>query len=56
MGGARVWGYKHKRNGEFLLDMIPVLDRNNIACMYDKVSGEFFYNQGTGNFIVGYKE
>jgi hypothetical protein len=55
MGGARVWGYKHKRNGELLLDMIPVLDRNNIACMYDKVSGEFFYNQGTGDFIVGYK-
>lgn len=54
MGGARVWGYKHKRNGEFLLDMIPVLDRNNIACMYDKVSGEFFYNQGTGDFIAGY--
>lgn len=53
MGGARMWGYKHKRNGEFLLDMIPVLDRNNIACMYDKVSGEFFYNQGTGQFIAG---
>lgn len=53
MGGARVWGYKHKRNGEFILDMIPVLDRNNIACMYDKISGEFFYNKGTGQFVAG---
>ena len=56
MGGARVWSYKHKRNGEFLLDMIPVLDKDNVACMYDKVSGEFFYNQGTGDFIIGHKE
>lgn len=32
------------------LDLIPVLDQNNIPCMYDKVSDQFFYNQGTGTF------
>lgn len=38
-------------NGESLtLDLIPVLDQNNIPCMYDKVSDQFFYNQGTGTF------
>lgn len=47
---------KVERNGELIIDLIPVLDKDNVACMYDKVSGEFFYNQGTGEFIVGYKE
>ena len=38
-------------NGESLtLDLIPVLDQNNIPCMYDKVSDQFFYNQGTDTF------
>ena len=55
MAGARVWSYKHKRNGEFLLDMIPVLDKDGVVCMFDTVSKEFFYNQGTGSFIAGYK-
>ena len=36
-------------------DFIPVLDKDNVACMYDNVSGEYFYNQGTGEFIAGYK-
>ena len=52
-GAARVWSYKHYRNGELILNLIPVLDKDNIACMYDKVSKEFFYNQGTGVFIAG---
>lgn len=34
-------------------DFIPVLDLNDRPCMYDKVSGEFFYNQGTGEFLYG---
>lgn len=32
-------------------DFIPVLDENNVACLYDKVTETYFYNQGTGNFI-----
>jgi len=40
--------------GETLVkDYIPVKDINNIVCLYDKISGQYFYNQGTGNFIVG---
>ena len=34
-------------------DYIPVIDNNNVACLYDKVSGQFFYNQGTGDFKTG---
>lgn len=53
---GRIYAYQHKRDGMMLLDLIPVLDKDGVACMYDKVSGNYFYNQGTGDFIVGYKE
>ena len=32
---------------------IPALDPNNIACMYDIVTSQYFYNQGTGEFKYG---
>lgn len=32
-------------------DFIPVLDWNNRPCMYDKVTDELFYNNGTGEFL-----
>lgn len=34
-------------------DFIPVLDWDDRPCMYDKVTGELFYNQGTGEFAYG---
>lgn len=35
---------------KLIADLIPVLDKDFVPCMYDKVSGRFFYNQGTGEF------
>lgn len=40
-------------NDNLVMDMIPVLDKNNVACMYDKVNKKFYYNSGTGEFIAG---
>lgn len=38
-------------DGETLVrDYIPVLDSNGVACLYDKVEGKYYYNQGTGTF------
>ncbi len=34
-------------------DYIPVLDKNNRPCLFDKVSKTCFYNQGTGEFLYG---
>lgn len=34
-----------------LRDFIPVLDSNNVPCLYDKVSNTYFYNQGSGTFL-----
>lgn len=33
--------------------LIPVLDENDVPCMFDLVRGEFLYNQGTGTFAYG---
>ena len=34
-------------------DFIPALDADGVACMYDKVTGTYFYNAGEGSFIAG---
>ena len=40
-------------NAKLVRDFIPVLDKDGVPCMYDKVEGKFYYNQGTGQFIAG---
>jgi hypothetical protein len=40
-------------NGTLVRDFIPVLDENNVACLYDKVSGTYYYNAGTDDFVAG---
>ncbi len=39
-------------NDVLVRDFIPVLDSNNVPCMYDKVEHKFYYNAGTGDFIA----
>lgn len=34
-------------------DYVPVLDSNNVPCLYDKISKTYFYNSGTG--VLNYK-
>lgn len=41
------------RGGEKSLNLIPCLNRHNVPCMYDTVSGKSYYNKGKGTF--GYK-
>lgn len=40
-------------DGTLVFDLIPVLDENNVACLYNKVTGTYLYNAGTGEFIAG---
>ena len=40
-------------NGTLVRDYLPCLDKDGVACLYDKVSETYFYNQGTGEFIAG---
>ncbi len=43
----------YNANNELIQDLRPCLDSNNVACMYDMVTGAYFYNQGTGEFQYG---
>lgn len=40
-------------NGDLVFDGVPAKDENDVVCFYDKVSGSFFYNQGTGDYTAG---
>lgn len=49
-GEVRIYRAKFYDGDTLLRDFIPVLDWNDVPCMYDKVSGQLFYNLGTGQF------
>ncbi len=40
-------------DNKIVFDFIPALDKDGIACLYDKVEKKFYYNQGTGEFEYG---
>lgn len=50
---ARFYGMKIYSDGTKIHDYIPVKDKNNVVCIYDKVTDDFLYNLGTGDFIAG---
>ena len=50
LSSVRIYYWKAYEGDIVVRDFIPVLDNNNVPCMYDKVSGQLFYNQGTGTF------
>ncbi len=49
----KLYNFKIYNNNSLVRYFIPVKDKNNVVCLYDKVSKTFFYNQGTGDFIAG---
>ena len=50
---GKIYYFKLYDNGVLIRDVIPVLDWDMTPCMYDKVTEQLFYNQGTGDFIAG---
>ena len=51
---CEVWGNKFTANGVAIQDLRPYVDENGTACFKDVVTGNLFYNQGTGT--LGYTE
>lgn len=39
-------------NNKLVRSFIPVKDENEVVCLYDKISNQYFYNAGTDNFIA----
>lgn len=50
---GRIYYFTIKQNDTLVRDFIPVLDNSGRPAMYDQVSGQLFYNQGTGEFTYG---
>lgn len=46
---SKIWD----ANGNLVRDLIPVLDDNDVPCLYDKINKQLYYNQGSGQFIYG---
>lgn len=53
IGQTQIYKLKIIQDSVLVRDFIPVLDLSGVPCMYDRVTNEFFYNQGTGQFIAG---
>lgn len=47
---GRIYYFKVYENDTLVKDFIPVLDPYNTPCLFDKVEGKFYYNQGEGTF------
>ena len=52
-GVGRVYKCKLWINNILVRDFIPVLDLSGRPALYDQVSGQLFYNQGSGEFTYG---
>ena len=53
--GSKCYSFQIYEGDTLVRDLVPVMDKNGVVCMYDTVSGQNFYNQGTGDFIAGPK-
>lgn len=51
--GMKIYYFKVLKNGEVVRNLVPSVDTNGVACFYDLVSKRYFYNKGSGKFIVG---
>jgi hypothetical protein len=54
--GCRIWNAEiwSDLNKNVDRNFIPALSISGTPCMYDSVSGQNFYNQGSGSFTVGF--
>ena len=47
---GRIYSFKIWESDKLVHDLVPVLDKKFVPCMYDKITSKFFYNQGDGEF------
>lgn len=49
----KLYSFKIYDNGNLVFEGLPAKDPDSIPCLYDTVSGGYFYNAGTGSFVAG---
>lgn len=50
---AKLYSSQVYTSESLIRDLIPVLDHNNIPCLYDKIDDIFLYNAGVGSLTYG---
>lgn len=50
---GKVWGCQITQGGTLVRNFVPCKNSSNVVGMYDTVSGTFFENDGTGDFVAG---
>lgn len=50
---GKVWGCQITQNDVLVRNFVPCKNTSNVVGMYDTVSGTFFTNDGTGDFVAG---
>lgn len=50
-GSTRLYSFKIYEGDELIKSFIPVLDPDNVPCLYETVGNDFYYNGGSGTFI-----
>lgn len=53
LSNIKLYEFKLWDNGTLIYDMKPAVDIHGSPCMFDTISKECYYNQGTGAFIAG---
>lgn len=49
-GSFKLYSFFMEESGEQKRSLYPALDTYGIPCLYDQISGQYFYNKGTGQF------
>lgn len=50
---CKIWGAEITDGNEVVRKFSPVISESGVPCMFDKITKQPFYNNGTGSFIVG---
>lgn len=48
---GKIYDFKVYKDGTLIQHLVPAKNKQNVVCFYDLVSCDFFYNQGTGDFV-----
>lgn len=49
----KLYSFKIWDNDALVRDFIPVINQDNVACLYELIEGKFYFNAGGGTFTAG---
>ena len=53
IGSFYLYEFSVYKSNELVMHLTPMIDKNDVVCLYDDVSNKLFYNMGTGTFEAG---